>query len=72
MQSLVSAFRLRAEARGQVWQEQQGAVTAAMRRSTPAEYRPRFGKPDENGKRSRAATMIPFGDEQDDAVLKDF
>jgi methyl-accepting chemotaxis protein len=72
MQALVSAFRLRAEARGQVWQEQQGAVTAAMRRSTPAEYRPRFGKPDENGKRSRAATMIPFGDEQDDAVLKDF
>lgn len=72
MQSLVSAFRLRAEARGQVWQEQQGSPSAAKRRSTPAEYRPRSGKTGANGKRTQAAALIPFGDEQDDAVLSDF
>ncbi|MEX1182141.1 MAG: methyl-accepting chemotaxis protein [Gemmatimonadota bacterium] len=70
MQSLVSAFRLRAEARGQVWQEQHG--TGGVRPQRPMvdhRARPFSGRSNGNG---RAAEQIPFGDEQDDAVLSEF
>jgi ABC-type transporter Mla subunit MlaD len=70
MQSLVSAFRLRAEARGQVWQEQQ--VSRATRaRPSPAAYGGRPVRPAGNGQKSRAAAVIPF-DKQDDDVLSEF